>query len=279
MFLLLAIGVASVRCTALGGSTELCILPGEGGVAIGQDAGDGAIAFDAATQEDAKSDAPSSVHPYVTAVTDDHPVLYYRLEEHSGTVATDSSGGKHDGIVQGEVVLGTPGAFEGSSAASFGGDAGASKGQIYVGDFFDFAEKAPFTLEALYRPLFEDATERFLFFKNDNSGYTVSMLSGRLTAKRLWPYAGAVATGLGASPGRWTHLAITFDGTVLRLYKDGVLLATDPTNGASSATNRALTIGSSDGVSNLFAGDLDELAIYDRALPEDRVRAHSLTLW
>lgn len=77
-------------------------------------------------------------------------------------------------------------------------------------------------------------------------------------------------TGTVASSGQdlpvntWTHLAGTFDGFTLRLYINGVLSAT--ANGTIGAPNAApLLIGGS-GACNVFGGQIDEPAIFNRVL-------------
>jgi|GEM_PF-619849 len=80
-----------------------------------------------------------------------------------------------------------------------------------------------------------------------------------------------VASGLDLPINTWTHLAGTFDGTNFRLYVNGVLTATQA--GTLGPVNSVpLEIGGS-GTCPMFAGLIDELSIYDRALSSDEVAA------
>jgi Concanavalin A-like lectin/glucanases superfamily len=73
----------------------------------------------------------------------------------------------------------------------------------------------------------------------------------------------------------WHHLAYVLDATGSQLYLDGAALST-LMPGITPATNRTPTqafIGSLDGYSNMFHGDLDELRVYPRAFTAAEVKA------
>ena len=66
---------------------------------------------------------------------------------------------------------------------------------------------------------------------------------------------------------RWVHLAGVYDGQLWYLYRDGILVSqtTDPT--PPIFVNAGWAIGSRyDGSERFFAGDIDEILIYNRAL-------------
>jgi hypothetical protein len=63
----------------------------------------------------------------------------------------------------------------------------------------------------------------------------------------------------------WHFIAYTFDGTISRLYVDGVLAGTS-TIAPSSGTTTVLQIGRWINQSEYFNGKIDELRIYNRAL-------------
>lgn len=73
----------------------------------------------------------------------------------------------------------------------------------------------------------------------------------------------------------WTHVAGTWDGVVMRLYVDGVLVG-ETEAGALAQDEHGVTIGG--GVdfredANFFEGALDDVRIYRRALLEDEIAA------
>jgi YD repeat-containing protein len=70
------------------------------------------------------------------------------------------------------------------------------------------------------------------------------------------------------------HVALTYNGTTLKLYVNGVVEAqVDRTNGTYSAvpSSPRLSIGSRAGVSDFFKGTIDEVRLYNRALTSNEV--------
>jgi hypothetical protein len=70
--------------------------------------------------------------------------------------------------------------------------------------------------------------------------------------------------------GKWTHLALTFDGEHLRLYVNGELADTTAAEGPQ-ASKGPLKFGCSEVYGQDFEGRLDEVRIYDRAISEEEV--------
>ena len=76
----------------------------------------------------------------------------------------------------------------------------------------------------------------------------------------------------------WTHLAATYDGSMLRLFVDGVqVAATAERSGPLTPGDGALTVGGSDVWEESFVGRIDEVRLYDRALTAAEVAADMAT--
>ena len=75
--------------------------------------------------------------------------------------------------------------------------------------------------------------------------------------------------------GDWTHVGVTYDGSDVRLYADGALLATISSPGQLYASSAPLQIGRQGHACqcNYFVGNLDELKIFDRVLDEAEMSA------
>lgn len=73
--------------------------------------------------------------------------------------------------------------------------------------------------------------------------------------------------------GEWTHLAVTYDGTRLRLSVNARTVATSTASGTVQATADPLWIGGDEPFGEYFDGAIDEVRIYDRALQADELRA------
>ena len=101
---------------------------------------------------------------------------------------------------------------------------------------------------------------------------TVSLVGEDLVVRSV--KAPAPAADLNGST--WTHLTGTYDGTKWSLYRNGVLLGTTPdTTGMAAALETDWAIGSrGDGIGRLFAGAIDEVALYSQALTEAQIQAH-----
>lgn len=72
----------------------------------------------------------------------------------------------------------------------------------------------------------------------------------------------------------WSQVAGTYDGTILRLYVNGILTNTLPITSVPRSTTEPLLIGwKYNGVTNdHFAGSIDELRIYNRALTPSEIQ-------
>jgi hypothetical protein len=71
---------------------------------------------------------------------------------------------------------------------------------------------------------------------------------------------------------RWSHLAVTYDGTTLRLFIDGDEVSSRPTTGSILETAAPLWIGGNHPYGEYFRGLIDEVRVYDRALSPAEVR-------
>ena len=75
---------------------------------------------------------------------------------------------------------------------------------------------------------------------------------------------------------QYTHVAMTYDGAVMKLYINGALDGTTSTSGAMNTNNVRLIIGardSSGSVIQFFNGEIDEVEIFNRALSITEVQA------
>jgi len=120
-------------------------------------------------------------------------------------------------------------------------------------------------------------------FEIYQSSATASNTQGRLYYKPrknfgnpIVTLGGTSASGVGVMvDGNWHHICLTFDNstTTAIVYEDGVPVitntsATGPLNSASSN----LYIGSSDTSTNFIDGDIDEVAIWNKALELEDVQ-------
>ena len=73
----------------------------------------------------------------------------------------------------------------------------------------------------------------------------------------------------------WIHLAETYDGSMARVYVDGALVKELALTGTFGADTTPLILGgngNANTVSELPPGRIEEIALYDRALPADEIQ-------
>lgn len=71
---------------------------------------------------------------------------------------------------------------------------------------------------------------------------------------------------------RWSYVALTYDGTVERLYVDGDLVSSQAAAGRIQTPGNPLWIGGNRPYGEHFDGLIDELRVYERALPDREIR-------
>lgn len=279
LLLLLLLGLAAAATGAcslaisLDGLAGPALVDADGRAPVGDGGSD-------ADDGDARRDTgapPSSA--YRAAVLADAPLAYYRLDLGAGDVVADEIG-VHDGHVTGALTL-APGALAGddSRAAVFDGAS-----YVVVGDVLPFEGVASYSIEAWARPLAATSDPMCMVAKNipddagalqDGYSFFLRNDTNRLTGNRYRSGVDENATGPGIAPDAFAHLVVTYDGATIRLYVDGEKIAEKASTMALARVAKPLTLGASrGGVYCFFRGALDEIAIYGKALAEDRIRAH-----
>lgn len=215
---------------------------------------------------------------YQRAVLADKPVSYWRLNETGGATTVDSADGNL-GVIKGNVTFGVPGAImtDGDTAMAFDGSSGYIS--IVYNDSLDFY--GDFTIEAWAKPEELNQTETVLHKgrspATDNWQYRLG-----LTARNQW--RGSVRlNGITydliqqstASLDTWVYLALTRSGDTLTFYVNGLRVATAIVNGKFSPSTGIIAIGRTGSTSSgYFKGSIDEVAIYNTALPAGRILEH-----
>ena len=214
----------------------------------------------AATATPAPTPSPSPAPPQVTPTptpTPSPPVGAWGFDEGSGTSARDSSGHGDAGKLTG--ALRVKGRF--GNALDFDGSD-------------DWVTLRPprltraLTVEAWVYPtrrggslaLAETKRGAAWSLYGDQAGVGAHLVSGKPPPLR-----------------RWTHLALTYDGTTVRRYVNGVLTGARRQSGAIARSTYPLRLGGNAVWPEWFRGRLDELRIYDRALTSGELGADMAT--
>jgi len=196
---------------------------------------------------------------FTTAAPDTTPSAAYGFSEGSGLVALDSSGNGHTGALVSGPSWAT-GQFGG--ALLFDGvDDGV---EVTVTDALRLA--SAFTLEAWVQPLSSSTALQILQLAGPSGDGLRVTSNGRPRFTATFPGGVIDVTGPASLPlFAWTHVAVSYNGTILRLYVDGIAVATQPASGALAGA-LPLWIGRTRGGGSPFKGTLDEIRIWRRAL-------------
>ncbi|HMF93839.1 MAG TPA: LamG-like jellyroll fold domain-containing protein [Vicinamibacterales bacterium] len=214
------------------------------------------------------------------------PVLTMSFNEPSGNTANDSSGNGNNGTIAGATRVSGQVGFGG--ALSFDGVSSI----VNIPHSASLALSSGMTLEAWVNPSADAGS-------GPNGGWRTVIMKERGTTGLAYALYGndgdsnpsrpagyirnantdkEAAAGPAVPVGVWTHLAVTYDGTSIRLYVNGVLRSTTGSAGGGIAASTApLRIGGNTVFSipgtEYFAGLIDEVRIYNRALSAAEITA------
>jgi hypothetical protein len=262
-------GAASASSTAAGGTGGI---PGAGGSGA---AGGTGPASGGAGAGSGGGDC------YSAEVLADGPVGYFRLGESAGPALVDEMSALNGSYVD-AVSFGAPGAIACNSdtAVSFNGQVGYAD----AGARFEFAGGQPFTVEAwakfdiisnLYRPILtkefkmgtQASRQGYALWRHGTNGLAFEFLvNGNSDVAQVLP---------GPPVSTWFHVAGTYDGSSTCIYVNGTMIQCEAIEAPLLAHPGPFRIGSwsETGVDN-FAGTIDEVAIYDKVLSQERIAAH-----
>lgn len=202
---------------------------------------------------------------YAGIVLSDAPLAFWRLGETQGSVAADSSGNRRDGSYIGAVQHGASGArFDGSPDG------------VLI-PFGRWMEPGELTVEAWVVPSRVDYPEAALVVDKGNV-WGLSVQANGTPAFAL-PFSTGQAVGLvPLIAGRLYHLVGTYAARTISLYVNGQPVARVPAD-AMRRTSEPLHIGRGLAERRFqLEGTVRDVAIYDRVLPDARVRAHHRAL-
>jgi PKD repeat protein len=194
-------------------------------------------------------------------------LAYYKFNEGNGVTATDSSGNNNNGFIRGPVYV--PG-WEGMALRFIN-----PFDYIEVKNQNSFKSLTRFTMEAWINPT-SAKSERGLgsIIMTKGDVWTLALLDVGSGAQLKATVAGMNPTTIrGVSEAIdyniFTHIAVTFDGANIRLFKNGKEILSQAVTGKLTNDELPFVIGaSSPSPSNTttFEGTIDEVKVWNRAL-------------
>lgn len=235
--------------------TSVPAVRGDGGVE------DAAPRIDAAIGADG-GDEGGALGAYATMVIGDGPSAYLRFEEPSGAATLRDEMNEHPGVSGARTMFGREGAV---GRAIENADV-TLQGEIFGGEHAVLSMEAFFRLESG-----QSGGAVFLGAGSDGLGFLLGDFgTGQGTTvffeRHCCNYYDKAVTAVPV--GQFAHVVGTFDGRMLRVYVNGALREAYESPGSLSASSFIVHIDGYGGTR------VDELAIYEKVLPEARVIAH-----
>ncbi|MFZ1812665.1 MAG: LamG domain-containing protein [Candidatus Saccharimonadales bacterium] len=191
--------------------------------------------------------------------------FYYSLDEPSGSAVRDTSFNNASGVTVGNSTWG---------AGKVGGAAILNGSSQYItGQDVDIT--SAITVEAWVKPTASQTSRVISKASTTTDSQSVLALAANVPSFMLTiggsPYT---ATGAAISSGVWTHLVGSYDGSMVRLYANGVEVGQSAATGSIATNNFAWTIGrDANAASNYFNGSVDEVKVLSRTLSAEEVKA------
>lgn len=277
-------GVLYVACSEFAADAPSSDVP-DADVAADGSSGDanadaGADAMDGGPRADA-----ASVMSYRDLVLDAGPIAYWRMDIKAGTTVQDES----DAASPTDLAVSLPAMLHDVGIAGGASIELVDGGHLQAGSTasFQFGNTDPFTLELWARrsPAITQAANGTLVYDGPGNGPTTG---DSWYGLQLDVDAGGVRFIRGSGPGaaktpalsfpadlKFHHFVGIYDGNTIILVVDNVVSmpAVNSTDDLT-ANSRTLLIGALANATKRFQGNVDEVAIYSRALPLADVKAH-----
>jgi hypothetical protein len=227
------------------------------------------------------------VGAYNAAVLADNPLVYYKLDDVTGSAMVDATSNHRNGVYVGDTAptLGASPLINGDAGHAVTFDGNNTGETAYAA----WMAQSTFSVEILFRPDSLNGTRTLASRHDSETGSTWTL---RTEARNLVFYLHgdgweSIVAPTPLEVGVAHHVVGTFDGTTMRLYVDAKLVASAPLSDTLDQTVARLRIGSSAAggfvspttgaaaVVESFVGALDEFAFYGTALSPTRITAHA----
>ena len=189
----------------------------------------------------------------------------FPFSEGSGSTSADSSANGNRAQLTGDTRWSTSGKFGGALVLEGGSDGAA----VPAGDSLNVTNGL--TIEAWIHPAAVAGHPMVLMREaaGEEGAYSLGLAGnkGGLSARIRTTNGLFAATVANAAvpPNAWTHVAATYDGTQLRVYRNGIEVGSTRASGSIVRSTKPLWLGRG-AKGDALSGVLDEVRVYNRAL-------------
>jgi large repetitive protein len=219
----------------------------------------------------------SNIDSYTSSVLVDNPTGFWKLSDASGATSATDSGSAGANGVPASVTFGGASNFSPLATSQLAASFNGTSSKIVVPDNAAWQSNA-ITAEAWIKP---GATQTTNFASplsrntTNGTGWWIEVTNaGQLFASvngvHLYSASGVIV------PSRWQHIAMTFDGSIIKLYVNGVVVSTVAAPNMELQTlGTPLQIGARNATAvNFFNGLVSNVAVYGTALGDARIQNH-----
>jgi hypothetical protein len=211
------------------------------------------------------------VNVTVSHVVPSGVVAAYSFNEINGTIVVDSSGNGNHGSVSGASLA----AGKYGNGLSFNG----SNNMVTVTASPSLNATTGLTISAWVNPISLSSFRVVMTRELPTTDAWALNANDSTDLPGIWARTGTEASPLYGAKGStklplntWTYLAGTYDGSVLRLYVNGILVRSTNVTGTLVNSQNALRIGGNALWGEWFHGLIDEIRIYNRALSQTEIQ-------
>ncbi|MGD9696375.1 MAG: LamG-like jellyroll fold domain-containing protein [Thermoleophilia bacterium] len=199
----------------------------------------------------------------VSTPTTEGLVAAYGFDEGTGSVARDASGNGNTGAINGATWTGSG---KHGGALDFDG----TNDLVTVADDDSLDLTDGLTFSAWVKPGTTSGWQT-VGMKEESGSFAWALYGNTSSSK----YQAELGTQVDdyltngtpqLATGTWVHLAVTYDGSTLRLFKDGIQASSVAASGDIRISNGALAIGGNTMWGEYFDGLIDDVRLYDHAL-------------
>lgn len=218
---------------------------------------------------------------YGAAVYNADPLLYWRLDDTSGTAVKDATFfGANPGVSGAGVQLGRPGVIEGNTAIGVTADQTSTVATAGLLALTNFSAEVWFKTATTQGGKIFGAENTQTGNGQNYDRHLYMANNGRLVFGSWIGYAATIESSASYNDDKWHQAVVVLDDTGRKLYVDGQLVASSTVTGGESG-DRYWRLGGgniggwpSEPSSTYFSGSIDEFSLYAEPLSAATVSSH-----